>query len=42
MKTQAAIEGAQVKQRYGRINTGQMGLHDAEQRILEFLNWVGE
>ena len=44
MKTQEVIEQAQdlVKQLRGRINGGQIGLQDAEGKILEFVNWVGD
>ena len=31
-----------VKELPRRLNAGQIGLQDAEQRIVEFVNWVGD
>ena len=31
-----------VKELAARVNRGQIGLQDAEQRIVEFVNWIGD
>ena len=44
MKSHELVSSAEriVKELSGRLNAGQLGLQDAEQRIVEFLNWVGD
>lgn len=44
MKSQELVSTAQriVKELSGGVNSGQIGLQDAEQRIVEFVNWVGD
>ena len=44
MYTQELIAVAEglVKELQGRINGGRMGLQDAEARILEMVNWIGD
>ena len=44
MKSHELVPSAEriVKELSRRLNAGQIGLQDAEQRIVEFLNWVGD
>ena len=44
MKSHELVTTAEriVKELSTRMNRGQLGLHDAEQEIVEFLNWVGD
>ena len=44
MKSQELVPSAEriVKELSRRLNAGQIGLQDAEQRIVEFVNWVGD
>ncbi len=44
MKSHELVTTAEriVKELSTRVNGGTMGLQDAEQEIVEFLNWVGD
>ena len=44
MKSHELVSSAErvVKELSGRLNASQIGLQDAEQRIVEFLNWIGD
>ena len=44
MKSQELVPSAKriVKELSRRLNAGQIGLQDAEQRIVEFVNWIGD
>ena len=44
MKSHELVPSAEriVKELSRRLNAGQIGLQDAEQRIVEFVNWVGD
>ena len=44
MKTEALIATAErlVKELHGRMNSGGMGLNQAEAKILEMVNWIGD
>ena len=37
----AVAEGL-VKELQGRLNSGRIGLQDAEAKILEMVNWIGD
>ena len=43
MNTEELITAAEgvVKELKGRINSGRLGLGDAEARIVEMVNWIG-